>query len=58
MTRPELLLFIQSLDNRLREIYDLAEEFCKECPEANTTDWDFQVAADIIAVFEKHAERK
>lgn len=56
MILPEMLSFLSTLDPELVNICVIADSFIVS--DYDIHDENFQIAADILAVFEKYAERR
>ena len=54
--RIELWAYIKSLSPELQTIFTLADSFVIGA--ADTLDDDFQIAAEVVALFERHTDRR
>ncbi len=63
MTLDQFQVYLNILDLELQVVYDAADRIVKTCPDTNTADEDFQVAAEVRDVFwtraiDYHARRE
>ena len=56
MTQDELEIYVKSLPEEMQKIFVMADRYVIEA--ADTLGDDFQIAADIVSVFEKYAKRR
>lgn len=56
MTETEILAYVASLGDPLPEIYQAADLFCL-CAD-DTLSEEFQIAAEVLAAFERRAQRR
>lgn len=56
VTNPELKEYLSTLDQSLQDIHEVVDQKVKEAPD--TSEEDFQVAADLLEVFWKRTRRR